>query len=207
MRTQATRMLVLGVAFVVCSCGSDTSDPSSTQSGGSVGSGGESVTETGGSGNSATGGGGIANPTGGSAAGGAATGGIATGGSSTGGAPPEAFELQGTWLYLGPWDAVHTLEITNASMTYTDIAGEWSSNWTITEYDNALHHFQLAFESGTGTYYPTGENVSGTYDLGDQILTVQVAGGLASYPAMESPGSCLQGADRIVDCGIYMREM
>jgi hypothetical protein len=205
MRTKPTRMLVLGVAFVVSSCGNDTGDTSSsTQNGGSVGSGGGSVTATGGSSSSATGGG-VANPTGGSGTGGVATGGTSAGGTTT--VQPEAFELQGTWLYLGPWDGVHTLEISNASMVYADVAGEWSSNWTIEEYDNELDHFQLVFESGTGAYSPTGQDISGTYVLSGAILTVQLANGLGSYPPVQSPGSCTEeGSIPIADCGLYMNQ-
>ncbi len=204
MRTKPTRMLVLGFAFVVSACGSDTDDTSSTQDGGSVGAGG-SVEGTGGTAGSATGGSG-ANPTGGSGAGGTATGGTATGGEATGGAPPVPFELQGSWLYLGPWDEVHTLEISNASVVYTDIDGEWSSSWTIREYDNELHHFQLTFESGTGTYSPVGQDISGAYVLAGAILTVQLAEGLG-YPPVESPSSCTDGdGNRIPDCGLYMSQ-
>ena len=120
---------------------------------------------------------------------------------------PEAFELQGTWLYLGPWDRVHTLQISNASMVYADVAGEWSSNWTIQEYDNGLDHFQLVFESATGTYLPTGQEISGTYVLSGAILTVQLANGLGSYPPVQSPGSCTdESSIRIPDCGLYMNQ-
>jgi len=199
-------MSVVGVAFVISSCGSGTTDTSSTETGGSVGSGGGSGTAAGGSSGSATGGG-AANPTGGNATGGVATGGTSSGGTSTGGTPPEPFEIQGTWLYLGPWDEVHTLQISDASMVYTDIDGEWSSNWTIEEYDNTLHQFQLAFESGNGTYSPTGQSISGTYVLNSQILTVQLADGVGSYPPLQSPGSCIEeGGDRIPDCGLYMHQ-
>ena len=195
-----TGMLVLGVVFAVSGCGSDSSEPSpSTQSGGSVGSGGEST------GGVATGG----SVSGGAATGGSASGGAATGGASTGGTTvqPEAFELQGTWLYLGPWDGEHTLQISEASVAYADIVGEWSSNWSLQEYDNGLHRFQLVFESGTGAYSPTGQNVSGAYVLDGVILTVQLADGLGSYPLVQSPGSCTaEGSDRIPDCGIYMRQ-
>lgn len=218
-------MLAFGVASVVSGCGSGTRDVSdATQTGGSMGSGG-SVSATGASGGSAAGsgatdptgggaaGGGGAN--GGSAAGGAATGasgtgGAATGGTSTGGmttVQPEAFELQGTWLYLGPWDGGHTLEISNASMVYADIAGEWSSRWTLQDHNNELDRFQLVFESGAGTYSPKGQNLSGTYVLSGAILTVQLADGLGSYAPVQSPGSCTgEGSTRIVDCGLYMRQ-
>jgi hypothetical protein len=120
---------------------------------------------------------------------------------------PEAFELQGSWLYLGPGDGVHTLKISNGSILYTDVDGQWSSNWTIKDYDNGLHHFQLVFESGTGTYSPTGQSLSGSYVLNDPILTVQLANGLGSYPPVQSPGSCTEeGSNRISNCGIYMKQ-
>jgi hypothetical protein len=127
------------------------------------------------------------------------------GGSTT--VPPEPFELQGAWLYLGPWDGEHTLDIGNESMVYAGIAGEWSSDWTIEEYDNGLHHFQIAFKSGTGTYLPVGQNMSGTYDLNEVILTVQLADGAGSYLPVQSPGSCTEaGSTLIPDCRIYMKQ-
>jgi hypothetical protein len=207
MRTKPTRVLVLGVAFVVSGCGSDA-DPASTQSGGSAGSGGGSATETGGSSSSGTGGGG-ANPTGGSGTGGVASGGNTTSGAATGGTTvqPEPFELQGTWTYLGPWDGEHTLQISDTSMVYAALDGEWSSNWTITGYDNGLDHFQLVFESGTGTYYPSGQSISGAYVLSDPILTVQLAEGQGSYPPVQSPGSCTADGSNIVDCRLYLKQM
>ncbi len=193
-----TRAIVLGVVFVLSACGSDTDDTGTSELGGAVGSGGEAVA-TGGSG---------ATSTGGVGTGGVATGGEAAGGSGTGGAPPVPFDLQGTtWLYLGPWDSVHTLEISEDSVVYADIAGEWSSTWSLTEYDNDVQHFQLTFASGVGTYSPTGSSLSGAYVLADAILTVQLAEGVASYPPVESPGSCTRdGAERIPDCGIYMKQ-
>jgi hypothetical protein len=122
-------------------------------------------------------------------------------------AQPDAFELQGTWLYLGPWDVVHTLKISNVSIAYTDVDGQWSSNWTIKDYDNGAHHFQMVFESGTGTYLPTGQDLSGTFVLSGQILTVQLTDGLASYSPVQSPGSCTEGGvTRISNCGIYMKQ-
>ncbi len=121
-------------------------------------------------------------------------------------AQSEAFDLDGRWLYLGPSDGPHTLEINNASMAYADVSGAWSSNWTIKEYDNVLCHFQVVFESGTGTYLPVGQNMSGTYVLEGAILTVQLANGLDSYPALQSPGSCTEGTTPIPDCRIYMNQ-
>jgi hypothetical protein len=90
-------------------------------------------------------------------------------------------------------------------MVYTAIDETWSSNWTIKDYDNELHHFQLVFESGAGTYSPTGQNLSGTYVL-NGTLTVQLADGLGSYSPITSPGSCTDGSNRIENCGLYMKE-
>jgi hypothetical protein len=121
-------------------------------------------------------------------------------------APPEAFELQGTWLYLGPGDRVHHLEIANASMVYTDIAGEWSSDWTVKDYDNRLEHFEIVFKSGTGTYLPEGQTMSGTYVLTGAILTVQLANGAGAYSPVQDPSCTQGGADLVPDCGRYMKE-
>ncbi len=209
MRSISTRRLVLGVALLVAGCGSDSGDgPSSTESGGSTGNvGGGGGTATGGGGSAATGG--VADATGGSGVGGAATGGAVTGGDATGGTavPPEPLEIEGSWLYLGPGSNGHTLEIYGASIAYTAIGGEWSSSWTVSESDNELDHFRFALESGVGTYYPIGPNVSAAYVLSDTILTVQVADGLETYPTLQSPGSCLdEGTSPIADCSLYLRQ-
>jgi len=119
----------------------------------------------------------------------------------------DAFEIQGKWLYLGPGDAVHTLTISDVSIVYTAVDGTWSSNWTIKDYDNGLDHFQLVFESGTGMYSPTGQNISATYDLNGAVLTMQLADGLGSYLPVTSPGSCTEGGStRIPNCGLYMND-
>jgi hypothetical protein len=121
--------------------------------------------------------------------------------------PREAFELEGKWLYLGPWDGEHTLEIGKGSLVYAAITGDWSSSWTIKEYDNGLHHFQIVFASGTGTYYPVGQSLSGTYVKSDVILTVQLADGPGSYPSVESPGSCTKDDGTFIpDCRLYMKQ-
>jgi len=130
---------------------------------------------------------------------------LGCGGGST--AQPEAFELDGSWLYLGPSDGPHSLTISDGSMAYSDIDGEWSSNWTLKEYDSGLHHFQVVFETGTGTYLPVGKNMSGTYVLNGEILTVQLANGLASYSTVQSPGSCTAGGSTLIpDCRIYVKQ-
>ncbi len=121
-------------------------------------------------------------------------------------AQPDAFELDGTWVYLGPSDGPHTLTISNGSMAYADIDGAWSSNWTTKNYDNGLHHFQVVFASGTGTYLPVGQTMSGTYVLNGSILTVQLANGLGAYSPVQSPGSCTEGSTLIPDCRIYVKQ-
>ena len=128
-------------------------------------------------------------------------------GGSTSTTPPEAFAIDGTWNYLGPSDVPHDLTISNGSMVYTDGEGMWSSHWTIKAYDNALHHFQVTFDSGTGTYLPVGQSMSGVYDLTGSTLTVQLASGLAAYPPLESPGSCTAAADGapIPECRVYIK--
>jgi hypothetical protein len=117
---------------------------------------------------------------------------------------PDPFEIDGTWLYLGPADGPHWLKIGNGSMVYADIDGQWSSTWTIKGYDNGLHHFQAVFESGTGTYLPVGQTMSGTYDVTGAELTVQLANGLGSYPPMQSPTSCMEDSTPIPDCRLYL---
>src|SRR6266545_3053708 len=77
--------------------------------------------------------------TGGAATGGAAAGGAAAGGAAAGGGG-KPFELDGSWIYLGPSDVPHDLVIGDSSMNYKAVAGDWSSDWTINAYDNELHH-------------------------------------------------------------------
>jgi len=129
---------------------------------------------------------------------------LGCGGSSTT-STSDPFELQGSWLYLGPWDGEHTLKITDGSMVFTALAGEWSSNWTIQNHDNGVHHFQLVFKSGTGTYSPSGSNFSGTYDLNSGMLAMQLADGLGSYPSVQ-PTCTENGSTRIRNCGLYMKQ-
>ena len=122
-------------------------------------------------------------------------------------APRAAFELGGSWGFLGPGDGPHTLKISDTSMTYTDLDGQWSSSWSIKQYDNALHHFQVTFASGNGTYLPVGQNMSGTYVLNGEILTVQLANSQGSYPPLESPDSCTDADSMAIpDCRLYMRQ-
>ena len=129
-------------------------------------------------------------------------------GGSTTTPPPEAFELEAGWTYLGPSDGPHDLTIADGAMVYTDVAGMWSSRWTITAHDNELHHFQVTFDSGSGTYLPVGQSMSGTYDLSQTLLTVQLANGLAAYPPLQSPGTCTAATDGapIPDCRTYIKQ-
>jgi hypothetical protein len=131
---------------------------------------------------------------------------LGCGGSTT--PPLEALEIEGGWTYLGPSDGPHDLTISDGSMVYTDVAGMWSSRWTIKASDNELHHFQVTFDSGSGTYLPVGQSMSGTYDLRNTLLTVQLANGLASYPQLLSPGTCTAETDGtpIPDCRTYIKQ-
>ena len=120
--------------------------------------------------------------------------------------PPKAFEIEGDWLFLGPGTEPHDLTIGHGSIVYTDVAGKWSSNWTIKAYDNALHHFQIVFGSGSGTYLPTGQSLSGTYEVTGNFLTVQLANGLGSYPKLEGTANCTDSnGTPIVDCSLYVK--
>lgn len=120
---------------------------------------------------------------------------------------PEHFEIEGSWLYLGPWDGPHTLEITSESVQYADTDNGWSSTWSIKEYDNGLHRFELVFKTGEGEFSPSGQNLSATYVLNNGILTVQLADGLEAFQPVESPGSCTtEESDLIPDCKIYMQQ-
>jgi len=120
---------------------------------------------------------------------------------------PGPFEAEGKWLYLGPSDIPHNLTITRTSMMYTDVEGGWSSNWKVTTYDNALHHFQVVFDTGMGSYLPMGQSMSGAYDLGTTFLTVQLANG-TSYPPLLGPGTCTgdMAGTPIPDCRLYVKQ-
>ncbi len=123
-------------------------------------------------------------------------------------AQPEPFEIDGAWVYLGPSDAPHTLTIDDSSMTYTAVDADWSSDWTIQAYDNELHHFQVAFGSGSGTYLPVGESMSGAYELSGSLLTVQLAPGLNSYPPVQNAGTCTDPASGtpVPECRLYIKQ-
>ena len=122
-------------------------------------------------------------------------------------APPEPFELAGAWLYLGPSDVPHHLTISQTTMAYDDVEGHWSSSWTIQAYDNGSDHFQVAFASGSGTYLPVGPSMSGAYDVGGTLLTVQLANDVASYPQLQGPGTCTSTADGtpVPGCRLYVK--
>jgi hypothetical protein len=130
---------------------------------------------------------------------------LGCGGSTT--PPAKPFEIAGTWTYLGPSDGPHDLMITDDSMVYTDIAGAWSSHWTIKAYDNDLHHFQVTFDSGSGTYLPVGQSMSGSYEVSGPLLTVQLGSGLASYPPLQNVGTCTAAADGTPtpECRLYIK--
>ena len=121
---------------------------------------------------------------------------------------PKAFDLEGAWLYLGPSDVPHTLTVDHASMVYADVDGHWSSNWTITAFDNALHHFQVSFGSGSGSYLPVGDSMSGAYEVSGALLTVQLAKGLASYPPLLGAGTCTSATDGtpLPECRLYIKK-
>jgi len=122
-------------------------------------------------------------------------------------APRPAFELDGSWVFLGPGDGPHSLRISDTSMDYADLDGQWSSSWSLQQYDNALHHFQVTFDSGSGTYLPVGQNMSGTYALNGVMLAVQLENSSGSYPPMKSPDSCTEAdSTPIPDCRLYMKQ-
>jgi hypothetical protein len=121
-------------------------------------------------------------------------------------ATSEPLAIKGSWLFLGPSSGEHNLTISNDSMKYKAISEDWESSWSIKKSDNELHHFQMAFESGHGSYYPEGQSFSGTFDLNGTILSVQLAKGLDSYPELRNAGSCTDNSDPIPDCKLYMKQ-
>lgn len=122
------------------------------------------------------------------------------------GAPSEPFAMEGSWLFLGPTGPGHEVTISSTSMKYQATEEVWNSSWTIRKYDNEAHQFQLAFDSGQGTYYPEGQSLGGTFDVSGPILSVQLAKGTDSYPQLRNPGSCTDGDDPIPDCKLYMKQ-
>lgn len=128
-------------------------------------------------------------------------------GSDSAAPEPQPLEIEGPWLYLGPSDTPHTLTIARTSMVYADVGGTWSSKWTIKATDNAAHHFQVAFDSGSGTYLPVGQTMSGAYEVGGTLLTVQLANG-TSYPQVQGAGTCTatEGGAPVPDCRLYVKQ-
>ncbi|HET7544539.1 MAG TPA: hypothetical protein VFK05_31935 [Polyangiaceae bacterium] len=130
--------------------------------------------------------------------------------SNTAAPQSEPFELNSSWIYLGPSDVPHDLKIDSASSSasFTDVAGTWASNWTLKSYDNDLHHFQLVFVSGSGSYLPTGDSLSASYELSGTLLTLQFAKGLATYPPLQGAGTCTSATDGmpLPDCKLYIKK-
>lgn len=134
---------------------------------------------------------------------------LATGcGASDATAQPKAFEIEGAWLYLGPSDGPHTLTVDRSSMVYADVDGHWSSTWTLKSFDNGSRHFQVAFSTGSGSYLPVGTSMSGAYDVSGTLLTVQLGKDSASYPELQSPGTCTGTANGtpVPDCRLYIKK-
>jgi hypothetical protein len=119
--------------------------------------------------------------------------------------PSKPLAIEGAWLFLGPTGPGHEITITSKSIKYKGTETDWESIWTIKKYDNDLHHFQLVFDSGHGTAYPSGESFSGTFSATEMILSIQLAKGLDSYPELKNSESCTDGSDSIPDCKLYMK--
>ena len=120
---------------------------------------------------------------------------------------PAALDIVGSWLYLGPSDPTHTLMIDATSFAYKGVDAVWNSTWTIKATDNAAHHFQMAFASGSGQYLPMGQTLSGAYEVSGTLLSVQLASG-TSYPELKSAGTCTSASDGtpIPGCGLYIKQ-
>lgn len=110
-------------------------------------------------------------------------------------------------MFLGPSDGLHTLTIGRTNMVYAGIDGTWTSKWNIVATDNALHHFQVAFDSGSGSYLPMGQTMSGVYDVTGTFLTVQLANG-GTYPQLQGPGTCTaaSGGEPVPECRLYVKQ-
>ena len=104
-------------------------------------------------------------------------------------------------------DRSHDLVIGDSSMGYKAVAGDWSSDWTVNAYDNDLHHFQVVFKAGTGTYLPVGQSMSGSYELSGTLLTVQLSNDLTTYPTVQGAGTCTNAADGmpLPNCRLYVK--
>jgi len=132
----------------------------------------------------------------------------ACGGSETASPQNGPFDMEGKWLFLGPGNGPHDLTVTRSTMFYEDVEKTWSSTWTLTSYNNTAHGFRVTFASGTGTYFPVGKNMVGTYDVTGTLLSVQLASGTGAYPALLTPGTCTSPDDGapLPDCRIYVHQ-
>ena len=95
------------------------------------------------------------------------------------------FEAAGEWVYSGGEEFSATLVLTDDSMSEESLEGEsWTSEWTITEYDNDADHYHAVLDSSTGEYsFEEGDEIYVSYVLdGD---TLQVYFGETDYPAGE----------------------
>jgi len=198
MELRSLATIIAAAMPLLLACGGTPASGGANGSGGGNGSGGTSASGgTSGSGGSSASGG--TNGSGGTSG---------SGGSSASGGSPPPFELDRGWIYLGPSDGPHDLTIGHGSMEYKDVDGQWSSKWTIKSYDNEMHHFRVAFDSGSGTYLPDDQKISGTYDLTGNTLTIQLANGASSYPELKGAGSCTPeetGGTPVPDCRVYTK--
>jgi hypothetical protein len=122
-----------------------------------------------------------------------------------GGGTSEPLSIEGSWLFLGPTGPGHEITITSKAMKYKATETDWESNWTVKKYDNDLHHFQIAFDSGHGEAYPSGESFSATFEADETFLNIQLAKGLDSYPDLDVNSRCTDGLEPIPDCKLYMK--
>ena len=205
MRISCLATMITMATSALAGCSSDTTTPPGGSSGGgSLGAAGSPLGGSSGAPAAGTSSGGAQ----GGGSSGAPAGGTSSSGNSSGGANVEAFELDGSWIYLGPSDAPHDLKISNGTMSFIDVAGAWASNWTVKSHDDTLNHFQLAFVSGSGSYLPVGESLSATYDVAGTLLTMQLAQGVDSYPPLQGAGTCTSATDGtpLPDCKLYIKQ-
>ncbi len=92
-------------------------------------------------------------------------------------------------------------------MVYTAVDADWSSTWTLGTYDNAAHNFQVTFSSGAGEYLPSGEGMSGVYEVSGPLLTIQLAQGLGAYPPLQNAGTCTdpESGAPMAECRLYIK--
>ncbi|MEI9948359.1 MAG: hypothetical protein WDO74_05095 [Pseudomonadota bacterium] len=93
----------------------------------------------------------------------------------------------------------HDLKIGNGSASFTDVAGNWASNWAIESFDNELHRFQLVFGSGSGPYLPVGKSLNASHELSGTLLTLQFV--------LQGAGTCTSATDGapLPDCKLYIK--